>query len=81
MIHMAEIIRERVVNRPVEHVYERPASGSGLGMIVGIILLIAFLYLMFMYALPLIRSAATPGTTNVQIPDKVDVNINNPAQK
>jgi hypothetical protein len=78
---MAEVIRERVVDRPAERVYER--SGSGMGMIVGIILLIAFLYLMFMYALPMIRSAATPQQVvpNVQVPDKINVDVNTPAQK
>ena len=75
---MAEVIRERVVERPAERVYER--SGSGMGMIVGIILLIAFLYLLFMYAVPMLRNAATPPSTNIQVPDKIDVNLNNPAQ-
>ncbi len=76
---MAEVIRERVVDRPVEREYVRPSSGLGVGTIIALILLLTFLYLLFVYGLPFIKSAAAP-TTNIKVPDRIDVNVNNQAQ-
>ncbi len=78
---MAEVIRERIVERPSSHVVHDNGTGrsdNGIGFLMGIVLLVVVLYLLFMYGLPMIRSAAAP--TQVQIPDKVDVNVNTPAQ-
>ena len=54
-------------------------TGSGTGFLVGMILLLAFIFLFFMYGLPLLtqsfRSASGP---QVNIPDKINVNVNTP---
>lgn len=72
---MAEVIRERVVDSGANHTHSDNSSGNGLGFLIGIIVLAVVLYVLFMFGLPMIRSAATP-----QIPERVDVNVNTPAQ-
>lgn len=58
-------------------------SGSGMTMIVGIILLVAVVFLFLYFGLPLLRNAAGGGTTGgvqINLPDKIDVNVQNPTQ-
>jgi hypothetical protein len=76
---MAEVIRERVVERPAaeHHYHEGSARSNNFGFIIGLILVLALLYLLFVYGLPMIRTAATP---NIAVPERVDVNVNTPAQ-
>jgi hypothetical protein len=50
-------------------------SGSGVGFILGAILLIAFVIALFYYGLPYVRSSFGGGN-QINVPDKVDVNIN-----
>lgn len=53
------------------------SDGSGMGFLVGAIVLIAFVFLFFVYGLPMIRqssSGVTPPSVNV--PEKIDVNLN-----
>lgn len=52
-------------------------SSSGMGFLVGAILLIVFLFLLFYYGLPALRSSFSAPQVNV--PGKIDVNIQNPA--
>ena len=59
----------------VEH-YHDHESGSGVTLIVGLILAILLVWLLFSFGLPMLRTATTAPQVNV--PDKVDVNINNP---
>ena len=51
-------------------------SGSGIGMLVGIILLLAIVFLFFAYGLPMLNRSTT--TPQVNIPDQVDVNVQQP---
>lgn len=51
-------------------------SGSGFGFVLGVLLLLVFAILFFVYALPLFQKSAAPQVT---VPDKVDVNINQPS--
>lgn len=63
-----------VVNNP-------PANtdrGGGNGFLLGIILLIVFVILFIYYGLPLLSNAGGAAGTQVNIPDKVDVNVNQP---
>ncbi len=50
-------------------------SGGGMGMIIGLIVLIVVVFLFFVYGLPAIRQMGTP---QINIPSKIDVNINQP---
>jgi hypothetical protein len=54
-------------------------SGSGMGFLLGVIMLIVFAFLLFYYGLPALRSASSGPTVNV--PGKIDVNVNQPAAK
>ena len=72
------------------HVIRESTGGdSSFGFFMGMILLIVFLFLLFFYGLPAIRNMGTGGnqqnvtipdsgnqTPNIQVPDKVDINVN-----
>lgn len=64
-----------VVNTP-----SGSSSDSGsTGMIVGLILLLAFAFLFVVYGLPLLRNAAAGSASpRVTVPDKIDVNVQTP---
>lgn len=49
-------------------------SGGGTGMIVGLIVLIVLAYLFFVYGLPAFRQ--TQSGTQINVPSKIDVNLN-----
>lgn len=61
-------------------------SGSGMGFVLGILVLIVFVLVLFYYGLPALRgrtASSTPESAsggsseiNVDVPDKVDVNVN-----
>jgi hypothetical protein len=66
-------------------------SGSGVGLIVGIIIVIVVIALFFLFGLPYLRggNTGTNNTTNIvpegggsdteiDVPEQVDVNVNNP---
>lgn len=63
----------------VEHehiIHDAPAPRSNnSGLIVGLILAIVFLFLLFYYGIPAIRSAGSSATPQVNVPGKVDVNV------
>ena len=61
-----------IVNNPPAT--ERESGGNG--FLLGVILLIIFAVLFFIYGLPYISSAMSG--PSVQVPDKVDVNVNTP---
>lgn len=51
-------------------------NDSGMGFVLGVILLLVVAFLFFVYGLPAItRSVSAPAVT---VPDKVDVNVNTP---
>lgn len=50
-------------------------SGGGLGMIIGLVVLAVVVYLFFVYGLPAIQNMQI-GTPQINIPDKIDVNVN-----
>lgn len=53
-------------------------DSGGMGLIVGVILAILIVALFVIYGLPAIRGTDRSGT-NVNVPEKVDINVNNPS--
>jgi hypothetical protein len=76
-VQLKQIAKEEnmatIINNPPPTSEER---SNGTGFLIGIVLLIVFLILFFNYALPALRGA---GSTNVNVPEQVDVNVNAPA--
>lgn len=67
-----------IVNSPAPAPVQPSGDNSGgMGFVLGIIILVAFLAILFIYGLPMIKNAtkATQGTT-INVPDKIDVNVN-----
>lgn len=56
-----------VVNNPPSN-----DSGSGMGMMIGFVMLVALGYLFFVYGLPALRQTQVP---QINIPDKIDVTV------
>jgi len=57
------------------------SGGNGMGMVVAALLIVAVAALFFVYGLPYLRQAAAPAAPQINIPDKVDVNIQPPANQ
>ncbi len=47
-------------------------SGGGMGMIIGLLVLAAIVFIFFVYGLPAIRQIGSP---QINIPNKIDVNV------
>jgi hypothetical protein len=56
-------------------------SGSGMGFLLGAILLIAFALLFFFYGLPYLGGMFQASAPQVNVPGQIDVNIQNPQGK
>lgn len=54
-------------------------SGGGMGMIIGLVVLLAIGYIFFVYGLPALRQVQL-GSPQINVPSKIDVNINQPNQ-
>lgn len=50
--------------------------GNGMGFLLGVILLVLVLFLFFWYGLPAIRGMMGSGTPQINVPNKIDVNVN-----
>lgn len=50
-------------------------SNGSLGLIIGLVILAVVVYLFFVYGLPLIQNMQL-GSTQINVPDKIDVNVN-----
>jgi len=50
-------------------------GGNGVGMILGVIIVIVVLVLLFVYGLPAIRGNNADEGTNINIPDQIDINV------
>ena len=69
---MAEIITEPETH--VIHHTESNSSSGGVIALVGIALIVVIALIFFFYALPMLNRATT--VPQVNVPDKVDVNVN-----
>jgi hypothetical protein len=77
-----------------EHTSGTTESTGGMGFVLGILLIIIFVWALFVYGIPLMRGGGGGGTTNnttnttipdtgnpqINVPDKVDVNLNQGGQ-
>ncbi len=63
-------------NPPAQQSAQQPveSNGNGSGFLVGIILLILFVLALIYYGLPYLNAGMNAGT-QVNVPDKVDVNV------
>ena len=57
-------------------------EGNGFGLLAAVILLIAFVFLLFYFGIPALNAARNSGgnAPTVTVPDQIDVNVNNPQQ-
>jgi hypothetical protein len=51
-------------------------GSSGMGFLLGVIALLLFFFFLIYYGLPALRNSTS--TPQINVPDKVDVNINQP---
>lgn len=65
-----------VVNTPTT---ERQTD-SGAGFLVGIILLVLLAFALFYYGLPALRNASQGSGTNINVPDRINVDVNQGAK-
>ncbi len=63
-----------IVNNPAPAPVQQ--SDSSMGFVLGLVLLVILAVLFFMYGLPAIRRGF--GTPQVNVPGKIDVNVNQP---
>lgn len=52
-------------------------SGGGMGMVIGLVVIVLLGFLFFVYGLPAIRQIKLGGT-EINVPDKIDVTVNQP---
>ncbi len=67
------------MNTTEPHVHTQDSGMGGMGFLMGIILLILFVFALLYYGLPMLRNATT--TPAVTVPDQIDVNVNQPQGK
>lgn len=60
----------------IKHIYQNEDSGSS--MLMAVILIIVFLFVFWYWGLPLIQNAQKGGV-NIQLPDKIQIEVNQAA--
>jgi hypothetical protein len=67
-----ESIMATIINNP-----DRSDNAGGVGVLVGLLAIIILAVLFFVYGLPALRHSSAPqNSATVNVPDKVDVNVN-----
>lgn len=59
----------------VVHHVDSESNNSGMGFFLGIIILVVFLVLIIFYGFPYLRNISSGGT-QINVPDKINVNVN-----
>lgn len=54
------------------------SNSSGMGFFMGMIVLLVIVLLTLYFGIPLLRSATTNKAPSITVPDKIDVNVNQP---
>lgn len=52
-----------------------PSGNDGMGFLVGVVILIVFAFLFFVYALPYLRGLSGNNGAQVNVPKSIDVNV------
>ena len=60
-----------VINNP-----DTSDRSGGLGVVLAVIVVIAVVIALLVYGLPALRNSNSQNGTTIQVPDKVDVNVN-----
>jgi hypothetical protein len=55
-------------------------ADSGLGFLVGLVVLLLAAFLLFYYGVPALRRTGVGGGTNINVPRQIDVNVNQGSQ-
>lgn len=63
-----------VSREPIIHEHYNTDSASGTGFVVGVIILAIVAFLLFYYGLPVLRNSTN--TPQINVPGKIDVNLN-----
>ena len=53
-------------------------SGGGFGFLAGVVLLVVVVFLFIVYGVPALRQAGSVGSPQINVPEKLDVNVNQP---
>lgn len=53
------------------------SNSSGVGFVIGALILLFAVFVFFYYGLPAMKNAASTSAPSVTIPDQIDVNVNN----
>lgn len=64
-----------IINTPTPIVKER---NSGIGLLLGVLLVVCFLLFFFVYGIPAISNSIR--TPSVNIPDKININVQTPGK-
>lgn len=64
-------------DRVERHVVER-SEGGGMGFLIGLLAIVILAVLFFVYALPALRNTGTRGGTNINVPDRINIDVNRP---
>jgi hypothetical protein len=65
--------------REVHHEHGE-SGGGGMGFLLGVIVLVVFAALFLVYGLPYIQNSMRGGGTNINIPDKINIDVNRGGQ-
>ena len=64
------------INNNTPPVSDYSNSSGGVGMIIGVVAVIAIIALFFLYGLPALRKSQN-NDTNINVPDKIQIDVNN----
>jgi hypothetical protein len=51
---------------------------NGMGFLLGVVLILAFIFLFFLYGVPLLTQSFRSAGPQVNVPDKINVNVQTP---
>lgn len=68
---MADVVHEHTTDS---------SNNSGMGFFMGMVLIVVVLLLIFYFGLPYLRNAASNSGSQINVPDKIDVNISQPKE-